>query len=101
MTAADATNQKKAMLTYDSKFSMKIFRLIMIESGQPSSELQSNLKSNRADLTQQAAGAYVSLADIMGEQWNGRRIYRLNLTKKSNKRARSVFSSLMANSDLQ
>ena len=99
MTAADATNQKKAMLTYDSKFSMKIFRLIMIESGQPSSEFYSNLKSNRADLT--PAGAYVSLADIMGEQWNGRRIYRLNLTKKSNKRARSVFSSLMANSDLQ
>ena len=29
ISAADATNLKKAMLTYDSKFSMKIFRLIM------------------------------------------------------------------------
>lgn len=88
------------MLTYDSKFSMKIFRLIMIESGQPSSEFYSNMKSNRADITPTNLGVNVSLADIMGEQWNGRRIYKLNLTKKSSKRARSVFSSLMANSDL-
>lgn len=89
------------MLTYDSKYSMKIFRLIMIESGQPSSEFYSNIKSVQASHTPNNLGAYVSLADIMGEQWNGRRIYRLNLTKKTSKRARSVFSSLMANSDLQ
>ena len=89
------------MLTYDSKFSMKIFRLIMIESGHPSSEFYSHSKTDRTHKTPNNLGSYVSLADIMGEQWNGRRIYRLNLTKKTSKRARSVFSSLMANSDHQ
>ena len=62
------------MKTYDSKFSLKIFKLIGVDP------MSNHTESKRT--CNYSTGAEHSITDILSEQWKGKRIYTVNLRRK-------------------
>lgn len=93
--AANSSKNSDVLQTYHSKFSLKIFKLIIAD------QLQNNTESKRTNYSTPCIEQ--SISDILVEAYKGRRIYTINLKRKNNHSkkhsqpsARSVFSSSIA-----